>query len=186
MEPLYEEIAKRARAHQSQASTRPLSPNFEMIGIAGEVQFSYDHDVKRNREINRAGDGGIDFVMPDGTKINVKTRANCRALLHEKGKHSPADLIVVGQFHDEGEVFWVEFMGWEFVSTIEQAPIVELSTGVTNHEVAIEDLRSMTMISSFGLSPLWQRKWGQQALDLQSPAEQDRQAQSGGFDGWGE
>ncbi len=99
--------ARRARIHASHTSSRPLSPDYELVGVAGEVAFAQEFGLEVDATARPGGDGGVDFTLPIGT-VDVKTYRLPYNLLREAGKPH-ADILVLAAFDeampDEG--FWL-------------------------------------------------------------------------------
>jgi len=84
---------KREAIHAGQASSRPLSKHYELIGLIAERQFSREFDVDMDMTLRPGGDGRVDFVLPIGT-VDVKGAARAYNLFREIGKPH-AEILVL-------------------------------------------------------------------------------------------
>lgn len=123
------------------SSYRPLSDNFAMVGVAGELLFSLKTGYAVNTDITPWGDGGIDFDTPLGT-IDIKTlrRASQSGLLVEEGKVR-AFLYVLAEFWDEPPS--VKLLGFAEACSVRNHPARRGSRDIINHRVPIETLEPM-------------------------------------------
>lgn len=129
----------RARLHADDRSSRPLSPDYELIGLLGEREFSRQSGLPMDLALRRRGDGGRNFTMPDGRTVHVTAARNPVHLLVEAGK-SKADVHVLSQVH--GDLAGATLLGWE---TDQVARLHEKRTmpgyTIMNHAVPAHSLR---------------------------------------------
>jgi len=131
---------ERTRTHISHTSTRPLSPDYDYVGVAGEVAFAEEFGLEVDTTSRPSGDGGIDFMTPVGT-IDVKTYRKPYHLLREVRKPH-ADILVLAGFDDtSGEV---HLIGWEYDSEMVQCPMKDFGYGIVSHYKAAGELRSIS------------------------------------------
>ena len=78
IESFWNEATKMAKERHEQkknyASCKQLSPNYELVGILGEMLFSRITGMEMDKELRVSGDDGFDF--PD---INIKTSEEHKA-----------------------------------------------------------------------------------------------------------
>lgn len=127
----------RSRTHARHASRRALGPDYDLVGVAGEMAFARQFELAIDQGVHPAGDRGVDFVTPAGT-VDVKTYRRPLNLLREAGKQH-ADILVLARFDDKtGEA---ELVGWEYDSEMRACPVKDFGFGVKNHYRAAEQLR---------------------------------------------
>jgi len=124
-------IAKRRHdIHKNHASSRPLSKDYELVGLSGEIAFGEFADLKADLSERPEGDHGIDFTTPNGMTIDVKTARRAYNLIHETGK----------QFVD---IYRATLIGWEYGNTLAKAPSKNFGYGIINHYISKDKLRPM-------------------------------------------
>jgi len=151
MTTLRQEADARHRLHVGQRSSRPLSADYELVGIAGEEAFAALWGQPRNRERLPEGDGGIDFIVwlfvpgPGGDRrftLDVKTARIPKHLFVEVG-HVTCDLYVQASYDDATET--ATLIGWEWGrNVLKVAPRPIGNNGVINHAIPARDLRPMS------------------------------------------
>jgi len=141
---LLEEANARHQIHEGQASSRPLSLDYELLGIGGEIQGETDFSLKRDARLLVHGDGRIDFYLPDGRSGDWKVARKAYNLLMESDKPH-ADILVAGLWReDEFHWVWVEWLGWEYRDELLKVEPKDFGYGVINHYRAVENLRPMS------------------------------------------
>ena len=74
---VYDEIcilaSRRDALHADHDSCRPLSPDYELVGLLGEFAFGRRLGLPVDVSVRPSGDGGIDFKLPCGQTVDVKT-----------------------------------------------------------------------------------------------------------------
>jgi hypothetical protein len=134
------EAKKRHESHKNHATSRPLSPDYEFLGLSGELEFAQQTGVMIDLERRLDGDKGVDFVVPVRLSVDVKTARKPFHLIHEAGKKF-ADLYVLAKYDDEKEK--ADLIGWEFGSALKAAPTKDFGYGIINHYIPAGDLRPM-------------------------------------------
>ena len=143
-----QEALDRHNAHRGHASSRPLSENYEYIGLRGEVEFAKLTGQMVDLTRRLRGDKGIDFIVPMMFTIDVKTARRAFNLIHEEGKPF-ADIYILAQYDDELD--FVSLIGWEWGHILKKAPVQDFGYGINNHYIAAEELRPMeTLIKRVG------------------------------------
>lgn len=137
---LASEAAARVRLHEGQASNRPLSEDFEFVGLVGEVEFARAYRQPLDLQFRRGGDNGIDFIVPLAFTLDVKCARNAFNLLVEQGKVE-ADIYVLAQYSDVARR--ADLLGWEYGATIARAPFKDFGFGIVNHYIPRGALRPM-------------------------------------------
>ena len=137
-----ESIAKvREEGKELLKSNRPLSYDYEILGLMGEMAFAdfsgYEVDTSQRMD----GDKGVDFVI-DGYTIDVKTARKAYNLIVEVGKVK-ADFYVLASLVSQYEV---ELIGWETGREVSSSKTDEgklFKNNVHNHFIKAVDLQPM-------------------------------------------
>ena len=118
--------------HKGKRSSRPLSPDYEKVGLAGEAAFAERFKVEVDLTIKPGGSKGINFVI-NGYKINVMTARKANYLLVEPGKVK-ADVYVLAAYNDLTKDAYL--MGWATKEEIEAASISDIGGfGIKSHAI---------------------------------------------------
>lgn len=136
---------RRAELHAGQASSRPLSENYEDVGIAGEFAFGQFCGLMPDLDERPDGDGGVDFVLPLLFTVDVKTARKAHNLIHEQGKPF-ADVFVLAEYFDATRN--ARLVGWEYGRKLAAAPVRDFGYGVLNHYIARSELRPMDELAA--------------------------------------
>lgn len=137
---------EREAVHNNDPSTRTLTANTHLSGLAGEFEFGKVSGLMPDTSRKPKGDKGIDFRVPLVFTVDVKTRKYRVGeidLLVEQGKVA-ADIYVMAVLHDDGVT---ELIGWEWASVIQRCPTRDLGTGVINHWKPGRELRPMSQLT---------------------------------------
>ena len=126
--------------HKDHASSRPLSINYEGVGISGEVAFSAFSGIACDLSERPSGDKGIDFIVPLLFSIDVKTARIPNHLIHEKGKDF-VDIYVLAEYVADGKP--ANLIGWEYGIKLKNAPFKDFGYGIINHYIHRSKLRPM-------------------------------------------
>ena len=134
------EIAKaREELHSNHASSRPLSKDYDLLGVLGEIAMSLRYGVPFDAKLRPAGDGGRDVLLPMKFITDVKIARTPGNLIVEQGKVK-AQLYVLGR-HNEGTL--PTLLGWETRAAVLAAPVKDFGYGILNHYIPADRLRSM-------------------------------------------
>lgn len=145
---LIDEANARHVVHKRQSSSRPLSEDYELVGLAGEVQFELDFGVPRNAAILPGGDGRVDFTY-NGHTFDPKVARKAFNLLREINKPH-ADILILGQYHDYGDEISVTWVGWDYDSEMLKCPVRPfMRGGPMNHFKPASELRSIEELKPF-------------------------------------
>ena len=137
-------IAKRRHdIHKNHASSRPLSKDYELVGLSGEIAFGEFANLEADLSERPEGDNGVDFEAPNGMTIDVKTARRAYNLIHETGKKF-ANIYVLAQYDENTES--ATLMGWEYGTTLAKAPTKDFGYGIINHYISKDRLRPMVDI----------------------------------------
>jgi DNA polymerase I-like protein with 3'-5' exonuclease and polymerase domains len=147
---LQSEADNRHDAHKGQDSSRPLSENYELLGLIGEAQGEADFNVPRDSRILPQGDGRKDGEI-HGYSIDWKVARKAYNVLMEEGKPH-ADILVAGMWHEDGDQCWVEWLGWEWRDELKKVKAEGFGHEVLNHYRAVDNLRPMSEFKSGNLS----------------------------------
>jgi len=130
---------EREDVHKDHASSRPLSKDYEYVGMVGEAQFAKEFNFKLDKELRPEGDGGKDFSCSLGT-IDVKTARKAFNLIVEEG-HVRADIHILAQYNENKET--ATLLGWAYKKEVLDAPKKDFGYGVINHYIPKNKLRSI-------------------------------------------
>lgn len=133
----------RDRLHQKHASRRPLSQNFEYVGLAGEVAFAKEYNLPLDLRSIASGDKGVDFYTPLGT-VDVKTARKPFNMIVEERKVL-ADIYVLAKYDDQTKT--AQLIGWELGSELKKCPVKDFGYGIRNHYKSARELRKMHELS---------------------------------------
>jgi hypothetical protein len=136
-----QEAQDRHDAHKHHASSRPLSEDYELIGLLGEVEFGKLTGQMVDLERRLEGDKGVDFVVPLNFTVDVKTARKAFHLIHEEGKGF-ADIYVLAKYNDEAKT--TELLGWEWGAVLSRAPVKDFGYGIKNHYIPADKLKPMS------------------------------------------
>ena len=131
---------RRHDIHKNHASSRPLSKDYELVGLSGEVAFAEFSGLEVDWEERPSGDKGIDFTTPNGMTVDVKTARKAFNLIHEENKPF-VDIYVLAQYMDDMEE--AALIGWEYGEALEKAPRKDFGYGIINHYIHKNKLRPM-------------------------------------------
>lgn len=137
---LQKEADDRHDAHRDHATSRPLSINYELVGLVGESKFGELCNQMPDLERRLDGDKGIDFIVPLKFSVDVKTARNAFNLIHEQGKNF-ADIYVLASYDDDTKD--ATLLGWEWGAVLKRAPVKDFGYGIMNHYIPAEQLRPM-------------------------------------------
>ncbi len=135
-----EEAQGRHDAHKDHATSRPLSDDYEMVGLAGETAFGRLSGRMPDLERRLEGDKGVDFVVSLKFSVDVKTARKAFNLIHEQGKPI-ADIYVLAEYDDETKQ--ARLIGWEWGLVLQRAPVKDFGYGVHNHYIPASKLKPM-------------------------------------------
>jgi hypothetical protein len=134
------EAERRVALHANHVSNRPLSDDYEFVGLAGEAEFACVFKQPLDLNAKPSGDGNIDFIVPLAFSVDVKTARKAIHLIHEHGK-PVADIYVLAEYSDDTRR--AKLTGWEYGAKLAAAPIKDFGHGVLNHYIHRDSLRSI-------------------------------------------
>lgn len=141
---------RRATGHNGKRHIRPLVADAKelghwWIGLVGERAFAERFDLPLNLEYYEgASDSRIDFVLPSGYTVDVKTASKPYGLWVEAYKPM-ADIFVLALFFRPNKA---ELLGWAWKSEVLRSPKTYSSYGVLNHCLTIGELHVFKQDSS--------------------------------------
>ena len=135
---LQNEANVRERIHANHASSRPLSKNYDFVGLAGEAEFMRIFRQPMDTDRKPGGDSKIDFTVPLKFTVDVKTARKALNLIVEVGEVE-ADIYVLASFSDKDQT--AELLGWEWGKILKKAPSKDFGYGIINHYIPRENLR---------------------------------------------
>jgi hypothetical protein len=173
------EVAKRRHElHKHHATSRPLSEDYELVGLAGEVEFGRLTCLEPDFSDRPEGDNGCDFTLPDGREVDVKTARKAYNLIHEVGKRF-VDIYVLARYDDATET--ASLIGWETGRSLSESPSRDFGHGVINHYIDAIDLKRMADLT-FEISEFyWGRVFGEDYLRMTAKPDYEQCAFCGGF-----
>lgn len=125
--------------HESHTTHRPLSKNYDAVGIAGEQSFAKFMDVAWDKELKPGGTNNINFTI-GGKTVNVATARFPKYLLVEVGK-AKADYYVLAMYREGLDA---KLMGWATQKQVLEAPTEDKGHfGIVSHFIAWEKLAKM-------------------------------------------
>jgi len=139
MKTLQQIANERESLHKDHKSSRPLSKNYEYVGLKGESQFATEFGFEIDSKLRAGGDKGVDFESTLGT-IDVKTARKAYNLIVEENKVA-SDIYVLAQYMDKTDT--VELLGWASKKEILAAPVRDFGYGIINHYIPKNNLKSM-------------------------------------------
>ena len=124
---------------------RPLGPDHDDVGLAGERAFAERYGYLPDGNVWRHGDSGADFRTLHGT-VDVKTYRKPGHLLVESGK-ARADIYVLARYNDrDGQA---TLLGWAVKIEVEAAPVSDIGgMGVQSHAIPVADLHSLAQLDA--------------------------------------
>ena len=128
--------SERERLHKNHESSRPLSKDYEYIGLKGEEKFAEEFSMKIDEELRPEGDGGKDFPSHIGI-VDVKTARKAYNLIVEEGKVI-SDIYVLAHYKDITDE--VDLLGWAYKSEVLDAPCKDFGYGIINHYIPKNEL----------------------------------------------
>lgn len=131
---------QRVATHASHSSSRPLSSDYEFVGVKGEYALAvrFGLSLESIKAVRVGGDGHIDFNVA-GYSIDVKTARKPYNLLVEVGV-PVADLIVLGRYTEGCSV---DLVGWEYSQTMLLCPTKDFGYGINNYFLSASNIRPM-------------------------------------------
>jgi Holliday junction resolvase len=134
----------RHRLHQSHPTSNPLSPDYELVGMAGERELARVLQQAPDLALRPGGDGGSDhrvWIRTDQgeriVRVDVKTSRKPRNLLVGQGKVR-ADIYVQAGYFDASQ--HAVLLGWEWADRVRLAPLYRPKNR-NNHAIAVNRLR---------------------------------------------
>jgi hypothetical protein len=129
--------SERHSLHRNHSTSRPLSNDYEVVGLAGEYAFHDIFSVMADWSVRPEGDGGIDFKIGK-ISIDVKTARKPGNLIVEIGT-VPADILILAGWNDPV----VSLLGWEYGEVVLKSPERDFGYGIINHYIPARNLRPM-------------------------------------------
>ena len=136
---------EREAIHKDHTSSRPLSENYEYIGLKGEAQFSEEFGMDLDIKLRPGGDKGSDFSTILGS-IDVKTARKAYNLIVEKNKVD-ADIYVLAQYDDSADK--AILLGWAIKDQVLGAPAKDFGYNIVNHYIPKSKLMPIGSLKKF-------------------------------------
>ena len=134
--------SQREKLHENHESSRPLSKDYEYIGLKGEEAFAKEFKKEIDKELRPEGDAGRDFEDILGN-IDVKTARKAYNLIVEEGK-VVSDIYVLAQYFDDTDEAYL--VGWEYKDKVLAAPKRDFGYGIVNHYISKQELRTISSL----------------------------------------
>ena len=128
--------SERERLHKNHESSRPLSKDYEYIGLKGEEKFAEEFSMEIDEKLRPEGDGGRDFPSHIGI-VDVKTARTAYNLIVEEGK-VVSDIYVLAKYIDDTDK--AELLGWAYKREVLDAPVRDFGYGIINHYISKDEL----------------------------------------------
>ena len=126
-------------------SHRPLGPEHDAVGLAGEEAFAARYGYRVDHEYAQRGDGGADFATYAGS-VDVKTYRKPVHLLVEQGKVR-ADLYVLAAYREADG--GADLLGWAARAEVAAAPVSDVGGfGVMSHALPALSLRPVATLDA--------------------------------------
>lgn len=139
------EAERRLELHANSPGRRPLSEDYELVGLVGEAEFATTYDLPLNLRRLPGGDRGIDFMVPLAFSVDVKCFRKAINLIQEEGK-VVADIYVLAEYSDADRR--ARMLGWEYGSVLIRAPVKDFGYGIITHYIHRTCLRPMGDLES--------------------------------------
>ena len=143
---------RRHEIHKNHASSRPLSKDYELVGLSGEVAFGELTGLEPDFSERPTGDEGIDSTLQNGKTVDVKTARKAFNLIHEIKKPF-VDIYVLAEYSDSTQK--ATLVGWEYGKTLSKAPKKDFGYGIINHYISrnnLKDIESLCELIAFEAS----------------------------------
>ena len=144
---LLEHARQREKLHEDHASSRPLSPDYEVVGVSGEEALARFVGSRPDLALRPGGDAGQDqrvSLYINGRvvscRVDVKAARKPYNLIVEVGKVM-ADIYILGRFDDA--TLETELLGWATHLEVRNAPTKDFGYGVINHYMPARRLHDM-------------------------------------------
>lgn len=129
----------RVRLHANHASSRPLSEDYEYIGMVGEAAFAKEFRMPMDLTVRQQGDKGIDFQTRIGS-VDVKTARKATYLAIEVGRVI-ADIYVLARYDET--LRRANLIGWEWGRVMKECATKDFGYGIQNHVKPAGSLRTI-------------------------------------------
>lgn len=134
---------QRTLTHVSHSTNRPLSPSYDLVGVAGERAFSEAFGLPMDALERLSGDGGVDFTLPSGLTVDVKTYRKPLHLLREVDRDE-AQILVLAAYSDvTGDA---RLIGWEWDREMLKCPTNDFGYGITSHYKPAGELQPIALL----------------------------------------
>jgi hypothetical protein len=144
---LVELARQRHELHKHHASSRPLSLDYELVGLAGEQAFADAFGLQVDTSIRPAGDGNVDFRLFGLVTVDVKTARKAGNLIAEVGTDPWADIYVLARYDDLTQT--ARLLGWEHGDVLRRAPSRDFGYGIINHYIPRYQLKPIARLHMF-------------------------------------
>jgi hypothetical protein len=152
-DPIRREARRRHELHISHPTHRPLSMDYELVGLRGEEAFCFEFGGSVDMESRPNGDGGRDhwLFLPDRSgerrwfKVDLKTFRKPYHLLVEEGRCVAITIYMLAGYRDDTDR--ADLLGWEWGKKLLKVKPKTFEHGVWNHYIhrgrlrAIEELK---------------------------------------------
>lgn len=144
-DPIRQEAEKRHQLHVEHPTHRPLSENYELVGLRGEKALADRFGLKVDMMRRPNGDGGIDNILClNGINypVDVKCARKPFNLIVEQGKIKSGNTIyILAQYFDASDT--AVLLKWEWGWNLMASPVRDFGKGVYNHYIHVSKLRDL-------------------------------------------
>lgn len=138
----------RHELHKDRKSSRPLSKDYELVGLAGEAALAKFAGSALDLSLRPGGDKGKDATItlmtdsgPRTFTVDVKTARKPANILVEVGKVR-ADIFIIAQYYEMTGT--ASLLAWQWGSVIKRIPPRDVGGfGVLSHAQRTRDARKM-------------------------------------------
>jgi hypothetical protein len=136
---------ERHKLHEKHKSHRPLSSDYEKIGLRGQLAFGELFNLMPDLKKKPKGDGGIHFILSNGWTVNVSTAEIPNHIIREHTKPF-ADVHVLARWDRHRDEAVLE--GWVWGTDLQNAPVKDFGYGILNHHIPWGRLRKMDVLKN--------------------------------------
>jgi hypothetical protein len=146
MNDLVTEAQLRHERHVGHPTHRPLSINYELVGLRGEEAFAKLFGCHVDLTPRPGGDKGKDATITVSFNVDIKTARKPGNLIVEEGKVKLNTIYILAGYVEQSDT--AVLIGWQWGSVLLKSPKRDFGYGVINHYIPREQLRSIESLLS--------------------------------------
>lgn len=149
MDQIKAEAEARHLSHINHPTHRPLSEDYELVGLRGEQALAEFFGLTVDMVRRPGGDGGVDNILNlSGAEyiVDVKCARKPFHLICEVGKVLPKTIYILAGYSDEADA--AELLGWQWGVVLKRTSTRDFGYGVINHYIPRERLRNLSELVS--------------------------------------